>query len=263
MDFLWRGRRYRLVLRWPVLVAGVLLLPLLVGLGFWQLDRAGQKRQWLQEQRQHAAMGVTDYLALADPADPQHQFQRVSVAANWVMDHTLLLDNRMHEGRVGYRVIMPVRLDEQRWLLVDRGWLPAGPDRRKLPRVPPPNPGLTRLVGQLRKPYRTITLAKETWRSWPRRVQGLDLAELARIAGHAIEPWLLTLQDASAESGPDVQPLPRPVTIMSPARHTGYAVQWFTLAGTLLILLLVVSARPAPTNEDEPDETKPVEPGNG
>lgn len=258
MGIVWRGRRYRLVLRWPVLVAGVVLLPLLVGLGLWQLDRAQQKRQWLQEQRQQATAAVTDYLALADPANPHLEFRRVSAPANWVTDHTLLLDNRMHEGRAGYRVLTPVRLDDQRWLLVDRGWLAAGPDRRKLPQVPPPNPDLARVAGQLRKPYRTITLAKEAWQSWPRRIQGLDLAGLARLAGHAIEPWLLTLQDSSAESAPDVQPLPRPVTIMTPARHTGYAVQWFALAGTLLILLLVVSARPLPTKEDEANEAKPV-----
>ena len=90
---------------WPT-VATLLLLILLVGLGFWQLERARQKQVLLDQyegqgeaaiQIDGAALNSTEGLAYR-PAQVTGQFDR---------RHQFLLDNRVYEGVPGYQVLTP------------------------------------------------------------------------------------------------------------------------------------------------------------
>src|SRR5690606_25428630 len=117
---------------WLPSLCVVLMLPLLVGLGCWQLSRAEEKRILLasQEARRHAPPMRLDAL---NPANPP-AFQRAHLHGRVEPAHSVLLDRRVHQGQVGGELLQPIlHQTSERWVLVNRGWLPW-PDRRVPPR---------------------------------------------------------------------------------------------------------------------------------
>ena len=82
----------------PTLVV-LVLLALLLALGGWQLQRADEKSALLASQearRQAPAQPIGELERSADPA-----FQRVLLRGYFDAEHSLLLDNRTRDGRVG------------------------------------------------------------------------------------------------------------------------------------------------------------------
>ena len=119
-------------------VAALLMLALLVSAGFWQLRRAEVKRAIVVEQ---ADRGDKEPLILepgvaATASLEGLRHRRVSAAGHYRNDIQYLLDNRTHNQVAGYHVLTPFRLQgSDAHLLVNRGWLPVGPDRGRLPDV--------------------------------------------------------------------------------------------------------------------------------
>src|SRR3990167_2340670 len=112
----------------PGLLPTLVLLALLLALGGWQLQRADEKSALLASQearRQAPAQPIGELERSADPA-----FQRVLLRGYFDGEHSLLLDNRTRDGRVGVELLQPF-YDQPSglWLLLNRGWLPW-PDRR-------------------------------------------------------------------------------------------------------------------------------------
>lgn len=227
---------------WPTL-AVLLLLPLLLGLGFWQLDRAGQKRAWLEQLQAGLEQepieldaAATDYQAVA--------FRRVIARGSYDPDHQLLLDNQVRDRQVGYLVLTPLRLDGTGVaVLVDRGWVPAPLDRTQLPAIDLDAGALTVRGIADQGPSAGLRLgeaAAEADRRWPLRLQYLDFAQLEQRLPYPLMPYVIRL-DADQPHGyrRDWQPTPE----MGPATHLGYAVQWFGLAIALVVIYLVVNTR--------------------
>lgn len=225
--------------RWPSLVV-LLLLPVLISLGFWQLDRAEQKRAWLSsleaaEQREVVDLNAAqpDYAALAH--------RRVVAHGEYDSAHQLLLDNQVRDKRPGYLVLTPLRLaGSDAAVLVDRGWIPAAPDRR-LPEI-----SVTERAVVVRGvidsgPSVGLKLGAATAEAdWPLRLQYLDFSLLEQRLPYPILPYLVRLDPDQAQGyRRDWQP----VTGLSSSSHVGYAVQWFGLALTLVVIYLVVNTR--------------------
>ena len=225
---------------WPTL-AVLLLLPLLLGLGFWQLDRAEQKRAWLA-QLAAAAQQEAVNLNAVQPDYPAVAQRRVEARGRYDADRQLLLDNQIRAGRQGYLVLTPLRLAGSEWaVLVDRGWVPAPLDRGQLPEVAIEELQV-HVRGVLDKgPSAGLRLGEASSETgWPLRLQYLDFDLLAQRLPYPLLPYLIRLD-------PD-QPQGfrrdwRPVTEMGPATHVGYAVQWFGLALALVVIYVVVNIR--------------------
>jgi surfeit locus 1 family protein len=89
-------------------------------------------------------------------------------------------------------------------------------------------------------PRAGIKLAAGAEAGWPRRVSFPSLAELEGALGRGLYPKLLLMDPAVADGFVrDWQP-----SGMAPERHVGYAVQWYALALTLLVIWVVVNLRP-------------------
>lgn len=205
---------------------------MLCALGFWQLDRAQQKEQILKmlQERGSRSVQVWNGVQPLNPADDE--FRRIEVTGHYVPERTLLLDNRIHQGRPGYHIYTPFESGSGAWLLVNRGWVAAGPDRAQLPAVETPTGQIT-LSGQLRQtPGTGLVLQADDWSRWPRRVQALDIEAMSAAAGRALEPLVLLLGEAHA----DGEAAHWPAVNMPPMRHQGYAVQWFGIAAALLAI---------------------------
>jgi len=221
-------------------IAVALLLPLLIGLGFWQLDRATQKRVLLDARASRGEDRPLNTLP-QELETSAWRFRRVELGGRFDAVHTLFLDNRTYRGVAGYHVLSPLRLDDGRSVLVDRGWIRLGPTRSHLPSIPL-REGRVTVTGQLDTvPSAGLRLGPDgpETTGWPRVVQRLDLAALEHDLGYPLLP-LLVMEGDSGDA--DLVREWRPV-VMGPERHTGYAVQWFGLALTLLLLYVAAHTR--------------------
>jgi surfeit locus 1 family protein len=127
-------------------------------------------------------------------------------------------------------------------LLVNRGWITAGPSRDVLPEVTAPA-GLVRLQGVLDFPPRPGIRLGDTvvvTDRWPLVMLELDSVLLsARLGAEVLPLSLLITHDA------DTRLLQDDVRgrDFKPERHLGYAVQWFGLALALIVIFLAVNTR--------------------
>jgi surfeit locus 1 family protein len=218
-------------------------LAVLVSLGFWQLDRADQKRRLSEDYAKRARSAV---VTLGDQrVDVEAwRFRRVRVAGAFEGAHQYLLDNQVHKGVAGYHVVTPFRLeDENRVVLVDRGWVPQGADRSQFPSIGIASAHrlLDAMVTYFPQPGLRIGSADGGATGWPRVIEYFDLAAMEQQLGADVLPFLLLLDPD--EAGGFVREWAPAATRIGPERHEAYAAQWFSLAFALLILYLVVRAR--------------------
>lgn len=229
---------------WPSL-ATALLLPLLLGLGIWQLDRADQKQSLLQAYQARRQAPAVDLAAAGQRAFDRREMEwrRARLRGEYLIDEQFLLDNQVENGEAGYRVYTPFRLaGSANVVLVNRGWVPLGRDRSRAPEIPSPSQEGV-LTGTIKQPPAAgLVLEGETAQELGDgllRVQRLDLDALARQHGWRLLPYVVRLDTRG--QGEPVRGWPLPG--FGPTRHLAYAFQWFALAAVLVILYLVLNTR--------------------
>ncbi|KAF0807539.1 hypothetical protein A167_02871 [Alcanivorax sp. S71-1-4] len=213
---------------------------------FWQLDRGNTKARALAAYSERLAQGDQTLASLLALDENNHY--PVRTRGEFDNRHNILLDNRTLNGVAGYHLLTPLRSDDGQWVLVNRGWIPRGPDRNVLPDIPPIE-GPATVVGRtyVYSP-RTFVLAEDdlSQPTWPLRVQKVEMGAIAPLLGVELAPFEIRVDpDATLEQG---EQLPRVWldTVMTPERHRAYAVQWFGLAATVVIFYIVVSVRRRP-----------------
>jgi surfeit locus 1 family protein len=226
---------------WPTL-ATLATLSLLLGLGSWQLDRAAWKQALIDTERETAGQSPQPLLAVVE-AGGVLDFRPVLARGRYELDRQLLVDNRIHEGRAGYHVLTPLRLEGYDGVvLVNRGWLPMGRTRADLPPLPGPD-GVVPVAGTIaRLPEKIFRLdaAEERVTGWPQVIQHVDFAAIEQRLGHAVLPVILQLANEDPHGFTRDW---KPVYGITPDKHHAYAMQWFTLALVLVLIYAGVNTR--------------------
>ncbi len=223
---------------WLITSITVLGVFFLSCLGAWQLQRAEEKKQIILDiKRQNNSnpekleLPIDDVTAL--------RFKKVELQGHYIPSRQFVLDNQVLDYQVGYNILTPFMLYGSKLVvLVDRGWVALGPSRKSLPNID--------IDGELRTVVATVyvpfgepyTLGEidngET--DWPRLIQYLDFAALETRLEHKLLPLTLRL-----EAGQDSGFITKwPTATLTPKRHLAYAVQWFALAITLLVIFIVL-----------------------
>lgn len=229
---------------WPTLAA-LVTIPAMIALGQWQLDRAAAKQRSHDQFVQRRAVPVRQL----DPADPEvwklavMRYRGIEARGRYDAGMNLLLDNQIMDGAVGYLVYTPFLLDgAEAYILVNRGWVPAGPDRRAVPEIAtpagvlslsgvaalPPPPGI-RMGDNIPEPLAPNYV----------RLQRIEMEHMMQEYSGKLMPYELRL-DPAAPSG-FVRKWPQPGS--GRERHLGYAFQWFAMAGAVAILYVVLNIR--------------------
>lgn len=224
----------------PTLVT-ITLLSCLLWLGFWQLERAEEKRGLLENFETSQKLPAVNIASIAKP-EQLLPYQKIMMTGRFDVQHQFLLDNKVYRGKAGYHVITPFRLSRSnKVILVNRGWLPQGKSRQDLPIIPTPEETIN-IFGQVKlNPGEGFSLGGDmaVISGWPRVVQSVDTTIIANYLGYPILSFLV-LQDAKSDTG-----FVRDWYIKKivPEKSTSYAVQWFALSLALIIIYLVVNFR--------------------
>lgn len=221
------------------------MVPVLLALGGWQLQRAQDKARLLEQfeaRRQAQPLAIRDLNQLADVA-----YQPVRLSGFFDQTHSVLLDNRTREGRPGVELLQPF-FDEpsEQWVLINRGWLPW-PDRRQMPVFSTPE-GQVRLSGWVYRPAESAVTLIQTQNSigWPRVTSNADAPGLWRELDRPGVSFEVRMRP-----GPGSYQVDWPIVAMSPQKHQGYAVQWFALAAALIALFVYFGVHNARESRDE------------
>lgn len=227
---------------WFWLLATVLLAGGFAGLGFWQAGRAAWKQQWLEAWAQ-ALVATPVELDAAMQAPLAGVPLKVRAELEFLPEPVLWLDNQQHGGRVGVRAYALARVaGGEVPILVELGWLPFGPTRSLPPLTLPV--GSLRLQGLLLPwPGQGLRLGENRWEGpdATRLLAYLDRAEIARHTGLSLYDGVLR-PDPEPDFGAEREITALPNTL-SPEQHRGYAVQWWGLSVTVVVIHLLLGLR--------------------
>lgn len=250
---------HRLLLqrRWLRAIALALLFTLAcLALAHWQWDRRTERVAAIQLVRANYDRSPVPLAAVlpagAAALPTARTWTPVAVSGTYLTGSTLLVRHRPKaDAGYGYEVLVPMRLDDGRVLVVDRGWLAPDPSTADAPSaVPDPPAGRVSAVVRLRPPEPVDGRSAP-----PGQVQAVDLsgtvsAAVAASAGAGTAAQLLTAAYGELESGSEQ---PAPATPLAapdePSQdegpHLGYTVQWLLFAVAAWVFLVVHLRRAA------------------
>lgn len=211
---------------------------LFIGLGKWQLWRAEQKKILIHTFSTRTKQLPLNVKALSLRKD--YLYYQASVEGWFDNDHTFLLDNKTLHHRIGYEVYTPFKvkgLDQV--ILVDRGFVPLEASREIIPAIPAIKQTVM-ITGLLTLPPHYVALGQMTASAvlnWPLRIEFLEMGLLEKYTMYPLFPYVLTLP-ANHPYGFDNE---WQIKTLMPEKHKAYAVQWFALAVTLLILFAILN----------------------
>jgi len=230
---------------WKLAILALIVFCLFISLGFWQLSRAKQKRVLLHSyaaRSQHTPLVAKELNQTNDL-----RFYQTKLVGVFDNTHTYLLDNKIFDEKIGYEVYTTFYAAGLfAPILVDRGFVPLGESRAKLPTIKPINQ-LVSITGMLNLPQTYVaygTMVESQPVTWPLRVEYINLQEISALENKRLSrgyfPYILSLKP----NDPNAYPIAWQITVMGPERHVGYALQWFAFALTLLILFVALNRSP-------------------
>ncbi len=215
-------------LLWPTLMS----LPVFVfalGLGVWQMERREWKRDLLDRiaVNQAAAPMTLDELVKGDPL--RREYGSVTVSGTFLHDREFPLAARSRKNEVGLQIVTPVKTDDGRIVLFDRGWVPStkkDPATRRDGQVA----GKVELTGIVRRSQVQRQFApdnvpdKNVWFH-------VDVPLMRKLAGGEPDPVLdRFFLEADTRPNPGGLPMGGQTRLDIPNDHLQYAITWFGIA---------------------------------
>jgi surfeit locus 1 family protein len=212
-------------------------LALLITLGFWQLDRADEKRA-IEDQVANANANIAELITDVDLLS-EKEYYHVHLQGSYVGDKQFIYDNQIVDQISGYYVLTPFVLKgDSRAILINRGFIPWNGRRDQIADIDI-GAKIAEVKVQISKPVKRMELkASEITQDFPVLVQALDVDEMSAIASLDFAN-IVGLLGPESENGFVRKWDPYTGSI---ERHIGYAIQWFLMAlvlsiiGTLLAL---------------------------
>ncbi|MDI1243936.1 MAG: SURF1 family protein [Rhodoferax sp.] len=205
-----------------------------LALGQWQLGRAVQKiamRDAIAESQAKPPLDNGGFLAMLGTHDLL--YRRVKLMGSWLPDATVFLDNRTMNGRVGFVVVTPLKLElTGQVVLIQRGWVARNfVDRQALPSVASSS-AVVQIEGMVSPPpSRHFDLGGG---DIGRIRQNLDMKTFGDTLGLDLVP--MSVQETGDKRDGLARNWPQPNTGVD--THYGYAFQWFALSGLVALYYL-------------------------
>lgn len=205
----------------------IFLFPLLFYLGIWQIHR-GDLKKHIQTVFSQRSLSTPINLNKINDLESEKNYFPADVQGYFDNQHSFLLENQIYLHRVGYEILTPIKLNGgKKIILVNRGWVSQGKDRKQLPRIPKFD-NLINLHGLILFPSKSFSFKSVDETAWPKRIQTINPEFLKK---NNFQPYIIVIKHKSAYSLiPNWQPI-----VLPASRHYAYAFQWFGLSLTLII----------------------------
>ncbi|MEP0709254.1 MAG: SURF1 family protein [Parvibaculum sp.] len=226
------ANRFFRPLLWPTLMT-LAALPVLIGLGVWQLERLEWKEALLERIETRLAAAPVE---LPEPREwsaldvAAHEYARVTLTGRF-LDREFHYFTQGAQGQAGYAVISPLEVEAGAVVLVDRGFVPAALKETDAHGGVPQ--GEVSFTGILRAPHARGTFdgvddpEKNIWMVRDPAVMG------AALDGMTVAPFIV---EAGESAFAGEWPKAGAARVDIPNNHLDYALTWFGLAAVLVAI---------------------------
>tara|TARA_B100001059_G_scaffold12372_1_gene9943 strand:+ start:134 stop:835 length:702 start_codon:yes stop_codon:yes gene_type:complete len=203
---------------------------LFFSLGVWQIERGQAKTKILNDFNSNLKKKPS-YLNNAS-----QKWDRVYVNGTWVGSKQILIDNIIHRGIAGYKVISPFRIKEMdKTILVDRGWIKQNEYRDDMPEIDILEQDET-VSGILELPELGLVLSDNlVTAEWPKVSQTKNFDIISKEYDTELFPMILLADPVHKNSLEYIKITP---TNMTPIKHYGYSAQWFLMFIVLCLMYI-------------------------
>lgn len=220
----------------------VVVVLVCVRLGFWQLERGEKKQQQLTAIAQIQTHGVMNWSQLLElPKQWNKTGVLVELKGTLLSEHYWLLDNQVYNGQVGYDLLALLKPNnDTRAVLVNLGWVMAPVSRDFLPKVVLPKGEFTVKAQIKENNLSSFTLEDKTASGdLPKRIQSIDLSFIKSQTNIPLVNFMAYRQGDGGEMAiPHYE-----AVVMSPQKHNAYALQWFLIAFSCVVVAIFASKK--------------------
>lgn len=208
---------------------------ILCGLGYWQVQRLDWKEGLIAEIEAGRSADPKPLPPKLENA-PARRFVIVTATGEFLHHAESHRTGKAENGKVGYRIFTPLQRAGAETIMVERGWVP---EELKDPSTRPESliEGPVTVTGMLRLPdernYFTPpdSVVENRWFA-------VDPRAMGAAAGVTVPEWYV-VDEASTLDWPRAGPS----ELALRNNHLGYAITWFSLAFSLLVIWLIMGFR--------------------
>ena len=190
-------------------------------LGFWQIERGLLKTELINEfnlEQTHPPNKISN---------SSKAWSRVFIEGLYDPSQQTLIDNQINNGKVGYKIYTPFYYGDDQAIFVDRGWIPQGKTRNDLPNLDFKASKML-ITGSLIKPEKEVLAGNELLTNeWPMVSQTKSPETIETAYNNKFFDKVLILEPGSMFMNESIAIIPFSI---NPAKHFGYALQWFTMS---------------------------------
>ena len=193
----------------------------LLSLGFWQIYRLNWKLE-LIEQIENSLKNDPVELSNVE----KKNYLRIKTSGDIDFDKQIYLYNLNDNGKPGFEVINPIKIGDENYLM-NRGWIPF--EKKDLPEINLVDQN--KIVGTLMLQTKPSTfkpendIEKNYWFT-------LNREDISKFTGRNFSEYVIYL------NGDYKIPKPRVITAKISNNHKKYAITWFSMAISILLIYL-------------------------
>ena len=193
----------------------------LLSLGFWQIYRLNWKLE-LIEQIENSLKNDPVELSNIEKTN----YLRIKTRGDIDFDKQIYLYNLNDNGKPGFEVVNPIKIGDENYL-INRGWIPF--EKKDLPEINFVDQN--KIVGTLMLQTKPSTfkpendIEKNYWFT-------LNRDDISKFTGRNFSQYIIYL------NGNYKIPKPRVITAKISNNHKKYAITWFSMAISILLIYL-------------------------
>jgi len=197
------------------------IISTLLSLGFWQIYRLNWKLE-LIEQIENSLKNDPVELSNIE----KKNYLRIKTSGEIDFDKQIYLYNLNENGKPGFEVINPIKIGDENYLM-NRGWIPF--EKKDLPEINFVDQN--QIVGTLMLQTKPSTfkpeneIEKNYWFT-------LNREDILKFTGRNFSQYVIYL------NGDYKIPKPRVITAKISNNHKKYAITWFSMAISILLIYL-------------------------
>ena len=194
---------------------------MLLSLGTWQLYRLNWKLNLLSEIENSLKNDPVEFSKVN-----KKNYLRIKTSGTIDFNKQIYLYNLNESGKPGFEVINPVIIDNENYL-INRGWIPF--DKKDKPEVNLINE--SNIIGTLKLQHKASTFKPENdinknyWFT-------LNREDIFKYTGKKFSDYIIYL------NGDYKLPKPKVITANISNNHKKYAITWFSMAISILLIYL-------------------------
>ncbi len=211
-----------------------------VGLGTWQVQRLEWKSGLIAEIEAAKTQSPLTVLPHTKAELEAKEFYPVEVRGAWMGDTEFHITPRFFKGQLGYFLLTPLKLEDGRILLVNRGWIPAAlKDLKSRPQTA--ISGEAEFLGLLRTGDERNGLTPE---NQPEKNIwfGRDTLAMAESAG--LDNVVPAEVDIVGAQSMKHLPVPSDGSIRLRNDHLSYILTWYMIALGILAIFIIYHRKP-------------------